>query len=87
MALVVLTRSARQALHALDYPLAEAVVESVSLLERDPGAGYRLRGRLQGLWSLRVGSYRVIYESRDHGTAVRVVAIRHRAEAYRSDPW
>lgn len=85
MARVVLARSASRALAALDYPLANAVLEAIGLLEREPEAGYRLRGRLQGLWSLRVGAYRVIYELRDDNT-VRVVAIRHRAEAYRSDP-
>ena len=35
--------------------------------------------------SYRVGVYRIIYELRDHKT-VRVVAIRHRGNAYGSDP-
>lgn len=57
----------------------------MSLLEREPHFGYQLRGRLTGLWSLRVGLYRIIYELRDD-REVRIVAIRHRTEAYRSDP-
>jgi len=54
--------------------------------ERDPHAGYLLRGRLHGLRSLRVGSYRIIYQLTDSNQAVRVAAIRHRAAAYRTDP-
>ena len=86
MTRVVLARSARAALQGLPYPLAEAVTESLSQLERDPQTGYPLRGRLRGLYSLRVGVYRVVYELRENAETVRVVAIRHREEAYRSDP-
>lgn len=86
MARVVLARSARRALMALDFPLTEAVLDSIGLLERDPEAGHPLRGRLDGPRSLRVGVYRIVYELRDGGATVRVVAIRHRSAAYRSDP-
>lgn len=86
MARVVLTRSARRVLTNLDYLLAEAVLDSIGELERDPQAGHVLKGRLDGLRSLRVGVYRIIYELREDDAQVRVVAIRHRAEAYRSDP-
>lgn len=84
MARVVVARSARATLDELGYPISDAVLDALDLLERDPRAGHRLRGRLEGLWSLRVGVYRIIYEIRDD--VVRVAAIRHRAEAYRSDP-
>ena len=82
---VVLARSARDALIELDYLLAEAVLDALSVLERDPEVGHRLRGRLTGLWSYRVGVYRIIYQLREDRT-VRVVAIRHREQAYESDP-
>lgn len=85
MARVLLTRSARDTLAALDFLLADAVLGALGELERDPRLGHQLRGRLAGLRSYRVGVYRVIYELRDE-TAVRVVAIRHRADAYGTDP-
>ena len=85
MARVFLARSARDAAAQLDYLLADAVLDALGVLERDPEAGYPLRGRLSGLWSYRVGSYRIIYEVRDPET-VRVVAIRHRGQAYETDP-
>jgi len=82
---VFLARSARHSLAALDYPIADAVLDALGELERDPEVGYPLRGRLTGLWSYRVGVYRIIYELRDTKT-VRVVAIRHRGQAYERDP-
>lgn len=85
MARVFLARSARDALAELDFLRADAVLDALEVLERDPRAGYALRGRLAGLWSYRVDVHRVIYELRDART-VRVVAIRHRGQAYDMDP-
>lgn len=85
MARVYLTRSARDALAALDFLLAAAVLDALGELERDPHLGHLLRGRLTGLRSYRIGVYRIFYELRDDKT-VRVIAIRHRANAYDTDP-
>ncbi|MEX2503293.1 MAG: type II toxin-antitoxin system RelE/ParE family toxin [Egicoccus sp.] len=84
MARVFLTRTAREALAALDYLRADAVLDALGELERDSYLGHELRGRLTGLRSYRVGVYRIIYELRDDRT-VRVVAIRHRGSAYETD--
>ncbi|MGH2824315.1 MAG: type II toxin-antitoxin system RelE family toxin [Thermoleophilaceae bacterium] len=86
MARVVLARRARRDLLALDCPVIHAVENVLGLLERDPEAGHALRGRLRGLRSLRVGSYRVISQLSEDDRTVRVAAIRHRAEAYGADP-
>jgi mRNA interferase RelE/StbE len=71
---------------ARDWPLIDAAEEALALLQREPHAGYPLRGRLRGLYSLRVGSYRIIYQLSDNGRIVRVATIRHRSVAYGSDP-
>jgi mRNA interferase RelE/StbE len=86
VAKVVLARRARQQLLDLDWPLIDAVEEALGLLERDPHVGHALRGRLNGLRSLRVGTYRIIYQLAGDDQTVRVAAIRHRSIAYRSDP-
>jgi mRNA interferase RelE/StbE len=86
VAKVVLARRAPAALFELDWHIADAVEEALALLERDPLAGHALRGRLRGLRSLRVGSYRVLYQVTDDARTVRVAAIRHRSVAYRADP-
>jgi len=82
----VLARRARGELLELDWPLIDAIQDALGLLERDPLAGHALRGRLRGLRSLRVGSYRIIYQLAEGDQTARVVAIRHRSIAYRSDP-
>jgi mRNA interferase RelE/StbE len=81
----VLTRTAREALAALDFLLADAIIDALAQLERDPHLGHELRGRLTGLRSYRVGVYRILYQLGTDDT-VRVVAIRHRQDVYRSDP-
>jgi mRNA-degrading endonuclease RelE of RelBE toxin-antitoxin system len=86
MARVVLARRARRELLALDWPLIDAAEEALALLEREPSAGYPLRGKLQGLYSLRVGTYRIVYQLADDRKTVRVAAIRHRGVVYRDDP-
>jgi mRNA interferase RelE/StbE len=83
---VVLARRARQQLLDLDWPLIDAVEGALGLLQREPYAGHALRGRLNGLRSLRVGTYRIIYQLADDDHIVRVAAIRHRSIAYRTDP-
>lgn len=86
MARVVLARRARRELLDLDGRFIDAVEDALGLLERDPGSGHELRGRLRGLRSLRVGSYRVIYQLAEADQIVRIVAIRHRSIAYGTDP-
>jgi len=86
VARVVLARRARRELFDLGWPLIDAVEDALGLLEREPLAGHALRGRLTGLRSLRVGTYRIIYQLDDREQTVRVAAIRHRAIAYRIDP-
>lgn len=88
MAGVVLARSATAALKDLGYLVAGAVLDALGELERDPMVGHALRGRLAGLRSYRVGAYRIIYQLRQlrDELTVRVVAIRHRGNAYTSDP-
>lgn len=86
MARVVLARRTGREILQLDWQVADAVSEALGLLERESEAGHVLRGRLRGLRSLRVGSYRIVYQLVDEGDTVRVVAVRHRAVAYQTDP-
>jgi mRNA interferase RelE/StbE len=86
VAKVVLARRVREELLELDWPLIDAVENALGLLEREPDSGHALRGRLRGLRSLRVGAYRIIYQLSQNDQTVRVVAIRHRSVAYRTDP-
>jgi mRNA-degrading endonuclease RelE of RelBE toxin-antitoxin system len=81
LARLVLARRARRELLELGWPLIDAIEDALGLLERDLFAGYALRGKLRGLYSLRVGSYRILYQLTDGGRT-----IRHRSISYGSDP-
>lgn len=86
MARLVLARRARRELLELGWPLIDAIEGALGMLERDPFAGHALRGKLRGLYSLRVGAYRILYQLTDGGKTIRVAAIRHRSISYGSDP-
>jgi mRNA-degrading endonuclease RelE of RelBE toxin-antitoxin system len=87
LAELLLTNRAKSDLEALPRAFQEAVVETLTVLAARPEElGKELRGRLRGLWSCRIGNYRVLYtiEKRGRGSRVIVRAIRHRAIAYRT---
>jgi len=77
-----LTRRATNDLRELPRTVQEAVLETLDKIAVHPkAAGKELVGRLRGLWSARVGNYRVLYTVERKGVIVR--SIRHRAFAYR----
>ena len=87
MARVQLTREAASHFDALPRDLQDPVLNALTDIEIDPrAAGKPLLGRLKGLCSARVGSYRVIYsiEGTRRSPMVIVRAIKHRSQAYRS---
>jgi mRNA interferase RelE/StbE len=76
-----LTQRARRDLEALPEAMRSAVLGTLAAIAREPEAsGKALVGRLRGLWSARVGNYRVLYTI--EGPTVIVRSIRHRAVAY-----
>lgn len=86
MTRVQLTREAARQFEALPHTLQDPVLNALTDLEIDPqAAGKALLGRLKGLWSARVGSYRIIYsiEGSRRSPKVIVRAIKHRSTAYR----
>jgi len=63
---------------------AGAILELLPVLAANPKRlGKPLRFELEGRWSARRGPYRVIYAIDDSSRTVTVLAIAHRADAYR----
>lgn len=77
------TRTAKRSLERLPEKVATAVVEFIygALAENPERVGKALRFELEGLHSARRGDYRVIY--RIEATRITMVAVEHRADAYR----
>lgn len=76
------TPTAKRALQRLPEKVAAAAVEFIygTLANNPRRVGKALRFHLEGLHSARRGDYRIIYRI---DTRVTIVAIEHRADAYR----
>lgn len=80
---VVLARSARKELEALDAAIVRRVFPTIERLAKEPRpAGcLKLTGE-ENLWRIRVGNYRVIYAIDDKRKLVDVIAVCHRRDVY-----
>ncbi|MEV2279091.1 type II toxin-antitoxin system RelE/ParE family toxin [Nocardiopsis sp. NPDC049922] len=85
--LIISGPAARAVAKRLPEKVATAVYEFVTTsLVANP---HRLGKRLllppyEGVWSARRGAYRVLYEIDESDRTVTVLAVEHRADAYRS---
>lgn len=79
------TPTARRALTKLPEKVASAVIEFCygPLADNPRRVGKALRLQLEGLHSARRGDFRVIYRISQEVEQVVIVAIEHRADAYR----
>ena len=77
--------AARALSDRLPEAVAAAVIEflTTALVEQPHRVGKPLRGQLEGIFSARRGTYRVLYEVVDEHRQVVVLRIEHRRDAYR----
>lgn len=76
--------TARRHLRRLPERYATAVVELLPAIAANPKRlGKPLRFELEGRWAARRGPYRVIYALDEKAHTVIVLAVAHRADAYR----
>ena len=76
---VKIKRSAQKELIRITKSDRERIVAAIDQLAENPFAGSILKGSLRGIYRLRVGDYRVLYEL---GEDVLILRIAHRREAY-----
>lgn len=77
--------SAKKSLVALPRQVQRRVDDHIMALSTNPrpNGAIPLRGSADGIWRLRVGDYRILYEIRDRELVVIVVDVGHRREIYR----
>ena len=83
---IVITPPARRAIaEELPEAVAVAVIDFVTtaLLDNPHRVGKPLRDDLDGIWSARRGTYRVLFRIREHSREVIVLRVDHRRDAYR----
>lgn len=83
--LVVTAPAVRSIEITLPETVAFAVIDFITgpLLENPKRVGAPLRGELDGIWSARRGTYRVLYRINDEAREVVVLRIGHRGDVYR----
>ena len=59
------------------------IVREIDGLGEQPLKGSALKGELLGLRRVRVGNYRIVYETLDDALVVLVIRVAHRREVYR----
>ena len=67
---VLLSRGAAKNLERMTPGTRARIIEALERARRDPLKAKRLRGELEGLFSLRIGQMRVVYEV-DHEEKVK----------------
>ena len=83
--LVVARPAATTIAEELSESVAAAVIELITgpLLDNPRRVGVELRNELEGLWSARRGTYRVLYRIDDQNREVVVLRVGHRGDVYR----
>jgi mRNA interferase RelE/StbE len=83
---VIFAATARRNLDRIPPRVVAAVIEFVfGDLALTPGrVGKPLTGRLEGSFSARRGSYRIIYDFDDVKNRIEILRVDHRADVYRN---
>lgn len=83
--IVVTAPAARAIRETLPEAVAFAVIDFITgpLLDNPRRVGSALRDELDGVWSARRGTYRVLYRIDDQQREVIVLRVAHRRDIYR----
>lgn len=83
MYVVRLQKPAKKFLFKLrDNEDKKRIINKLRELEKNPELGKPLTGRLAGIWSLRVGKFRALYQIRREEVLILVLDIGHRKNVY-----
>lgn len=83
--IVVAAPAARTIRETLPEAVAFAVIDFITgpLLDNPRRVGSALRSELEGVWSARRGTYRILYRIDDGRREVTVLRVGHRRDIYR----
>ena len=79
---IIFEKKAENFLRKLERKEQERIAKKFNELENNPELGKPLTGKLAGLWSLRIGDYRTIYQIRKSELLILVLKIGHRKDVY-----
>ncbi len=79
---IILTAESEDFIKKCDKTLRNRIMKSLRRLEDEPESGKPLTSILTGLWSLRIGDYRAIYQIKNSELIVVVIKVGHRKKVY-----
>lgn len=77
-----LEKPAKRFLKKLNQEDQKRIIKKLRDLEENPELDKPLTGRLAGLWSLRFGKFRALYQVRRRELLILVLRIGHRKDVY-----
>ncbi len=79
---IVLTAESEEFIKKSDRAIRNRIIKSFRKLENEPESGKPLTSILTGLWSLRIGDYWAIYQTKNSELTVLVIKIGHKKNVY-----
>ncbi|MFA5019634.1 MAG: type II toxin-antitoxin system RelE/ParE family toxin [Candidatus Pacearchaeota archaeon] len=79
---IILTKKSENFFRKLEKVEQERVAKKFNELEKNAELGKPLTANLSGLWSLRFGDYRAIYEIKQTELIILVLKLGHRKNVY-----
>ena len=79
---VVLSRLAEKDLEKVDKEYKPRIIAALFDLRKDPYSGKKLEGKFRDYYSLRVGSYRIIYKIYKRELNILIIRIGPRQGVY-----
>lgn len=70
-------------IYKADKKLYSRFISAIESLKDNPYQGKRLKGKLLGDYSLRIGDYRIIYTIYKDKLIIYIIDLRHRKEIYK----
>ena len=79
---IIFERPAERFFRKLDKIEQERIGKKILELQANSELGKPLTGKLAGIWSLRIGDYRVLYQIKHDKLIILVLKIGHRKNVY-----
>ena len=79
---IILQKKSENFFRKLEKKEQERIVKKFNELEKNPELGKPLTANLAGLWSLRFGDYRAIYQIKQSELIILVLKLGHRKNIY-----
>ena len=81
---IVIAPKAKKQIDKLPANIKSKIADTLlNVIAVDPFAGKTLKAELEGLYSYRMGDYRILYSVYKTKLVVEVIKVMHRKEAYR----